>query len=136
MIIHARWVLEQELKWLQKNSDRSLADSWRDAPRSSQWFMFGTAALQTAVIGGTPYVGMIKAMEYSDYYISIRRQPRGFTVSSKGIRALGWSTSRRSMLKLAAAKIGSRFIPYVGWGLLAYDLWSVGKWIGHNLELS
>jgi hypothetical protein len=132
MIIHARWVLAQELKWLQGGSDRPLHEAWRDAPRSSQWLMFGAATLQTAVISGTPYYSMIKAHEYSDYYMAVRRQPAGFTVSSKGIRALGWGSSRSAMLKLGAAKLGTRFIPYVGWGLLAYDLWSLGKWIGEK----
>ena len=30
--------------------------------------------------------------------------------------------------RLLAAKAGSRLIPYVGWSLLAYDLYNVGKW--------
>ncbi len=34
--------------------------------------------------------------------------------------------------RLLALKVGARFIPYAGWALLAYDLWSVGKWIGEK----
>jgi len=35
----------------------------------------------------------------------------------------------RSAARFAITKVGARFIPYVGWGLLAYDLYSVGKWV-------
>ena len=38
----------------------------------------------------------------------------------------------RGGIRWGATKVGSRFIPYVGWALLAYDLWNVGKWIGEK----
>ncbi len=38
----------------------------------------------------------------------------------------------RGGLRWTATKVGSRFIPYVGWALFAFDLWSVGKWIGEK----
>ncbi len=38
----------------------------------------------------------------------------------------------RGGLRWGAIKVGSRFIPYVGWALLAADLWSLGKWIGEK----
>ncbi len=40
------------------------------------------------------------------------------------------SFAMRGGLRWTATKVGARFIPYLGWALLAYDLWSVGKWIG------
>jgi hypothetical protein len=37
--------------------------------------------------------------------------------------------AQRGGWRFAATKVGSRFIPYVGWALLALDLYSVGKWV-------
>ncbi len=42
------------------------------------------------------------------------------------------SFAMRGGLRWTATKVGSRFIPYVGWALLAVDLWSMGKWIGEK----
>ena len=44
--------------------------------------------------------------------------------------------AQRGGWRFAATKIGSRFIPYAGAALLAYDLWSVGKWIGEKTKWS
>jgi len=42
------------------------------------------------------------------------------------------SFAMRGGWRWGAAKVGSRFIPYVGWALLAWDLWTLGKWIGEK----
>ena len=131
MISSAIWVLEQEHKWAKRNF------SWGDrriGPGDSAWLLagIGFGIVQTAAISIMPYYSIIQAAGHADDYVWLRTQPKGFSMSSKGVRAVGWSTSRRAMLKYGAAKVGSRFIPYAGWALLAYDLWNVGKWIGEK----
>lgn len=38
----------------------------------------------------------------------------------------------RGGARWAVTRVGSKFIPVVGWALLAYDLWLVGTWIGEQ----
>jgi len=40
--------------------------------------------------------------------------------------------AQRGGWRFLATRVGARFIPVLGWGLLAYDLWHVGKWIGEK----
>ena len=134
MIRHAFWLLEQESRALERNTGRPFSETWRDIPISSKWVMAGLGIGQSAVVSSLPYVGLIRAGGFAEDYVWARTAPQWaikefrFGPGIKGVQAIGWSTSRRSMMKLAAMKVASRFIPYVGWGLLAYDLYSVGKW--------
>ena len=72
--------------------------------------MWTQAVKKTGALGG-------KFNTYTFYNL----YPRVGAFAQKG----GW--------RFAATKVGSRFIPYVGWALLAYDLYKVGKWVGRKV---
>jgi len=132
MIRPAIWVLEQEYEFAKKHF------SWgpKGPPENPAYLfpLFVVGAVQTAVISGMPYAGLIRAHGFVEDYVWMRtaaqHRIRGFRVGPgvKGVRPHGWSVSRKAAFRLGAAKVAARFIPYVGWGLLAYDLYTVGKW--------
>ena len=133
MIRPAIWVLEEEYKFIRKHF------SWgpTGAPDSPSWVfpLIAAAALQTSVISSLGYSTIFRAYGFVEDYVWMRTAPqhaiKGFRAGPgvpKGIHPFGWSTSRKAMFRLGAAKVEARFIPYVGWGLFAYDLYSVGKW--------
>ncbi len=147
MLITALWVLDKQWKWyhsekrkryfthrpiIDRNDPSRIFAS--DVPPWIPPFMIGTAVAQTALIGSFPYIGMVKAAGYADDYVWKRTAPQHaikafeFGPGIRGFRPVGWSQSRRAGARLAAAKLASRFIPYVGWGLAAYDVYSVGKY--------
>ncbi len=136
MFIGALWFLEQE----QKVFDLF----WRKAGLSVDKHPLdshaGTAVVSGAMVGAIAQTGYIGSMPYSkimsvsgDLDTFVRRaalnEPIGFSVSKGNITA---RFAKHRAGRLLAAKIGARFIPYVGWGLLVYDLWNVGKWIGEK----
>jgi len=140
MLRHAIWVLEQQYQWYQSDSRKRLWTHRRfqlgdeDTPPWLPLTIMVGATAQTALISGFPYIGLAKAAGAAEHYVWERSAPqhmiKGFKFGPgiKGFQPFGWSTSRKAMLRLGAAKMASRFIPYVGWGLFAYDLYSVGKW--------
>lgn len=136
----ALWVLEQEkraLQWIWKAGGMSRpGGSFQDTPMSdAEVAIFsgvGLAAMfQTGAIGSLGYGTIAHAAGRSDDYLRIVKlnEPVGFSISKGKVTA---RFAKRSSAKLFAAKAGSRFIPYLGWALLAYDLWHVGKWIGER----
>jgi hypothetical protein len=130
MIRPAIWVLEQEYEFAKKQF------SWgpKGVPPSAVFALIVMGVFQTAVISGMPYASLIQAHGFVEDYVWMRTAPqhriKGFRIKSPGFKAVpfGWSVSRKAAFRLGAAKVAARFIPYVGWGLLAYDLYTVGKW--------
>ena len=140
MLKHALWLLDKEWEWYHSDARKRL---WTHRqfqlgdPDTPIWLPFavlGGATAQTALIASFPYVGLAKGAGIASDYVWLRTAPQhavqGFKFGPgiKGFQPYGWSTSRKAMFRLGAAKVAARFIPYVGWGLLAYDLYSVGKW--------
>jgi len=131
--ITALWVLEKEKEFLEKHT--SGWPAFQDKPYAYLPIMVA-AAFQSAAISVTPYYWIIQAAGSAEQYAWLRtasqHKIKGFRAGPgvpKGIHPYGWSTSKRAGRRLLVAKIGARFIPYVGWGLLAYDAYLVGKWV-------
>ncbi len=132
MLISAIGLLEAEYKFLKKNTS-----DWPPVEGNEYFYMvIGMgAAVQTSAIATMPYVGLSKVYAAAYDYQWLRTAPqhkiKGFRAGPgvpKGIHPYGWSSSKAAGRRLLAARIGARFIPYVGWALLAYDVYSVGKW--------
>ncbi len=110
--------------------------------------------LETALYLGLVQSPILAAVSLTPYY-SMYQVHAGMSWAvkdiayTKAVRAAGGSTKFNTMtlfnyspkmlkfgsrggLRLLALKVGARFIPYAGWAILAYDLWSVGKWIGEK----
>ena len=135
MLRHAIWVLEHEIEFARKHFDWGTEGP--PTVEDDPWWIFGgmlAAGAQTVAITAMPYAGLARAHGLASDYLWMRTAPqhriRGFKISSPGFKPIpfGWSTSRKAMFRLGVAKVATRFIPYVGWGLAAYDLYSVGKW--------
>jgi len=133
MIRPAIWVLEQEYEFAKKHFSWGPGGPMAKPLKLVPLIIMGIT--QTAVISGMPYASLIKAHGFVEDYVWMRTAPqhriRGFRAGPgvpKGIHPYGWSVSRKAAFRLGAAKVAARFIPYVGWGLLAYDLYTVGKW--------
>jgi len=149
MFITALLVLEWEAKWLKRNTG-----AWPSVEGNEHAYMvlLGGAVLQTSLIGMMPYATIIQAGGIVEDYVWLRTAPqhkiKGFRVFEKGkpvradrmsrakirsgayqIKPYGWAATRSGGRRLIAAKIAARFIPYLGWGLLAYDAYLVGKWV-------
>ena len=124
----AVWVLQQEYEFAKKHF------SWgKGSPtiEKDPWWIFGgivAAGGQSAIISMMPYAGLIRAHGFVEDYVWMRTAPQHAIRGFKGITPYGWSVGRKAAFRLGAAKVAARFIPYVGWGLLAYDLYTVGKW--------
>ncbi len=130
MLISAIWLLEAEYKWGKKHF------SYTD-PNPDYMSGYEAATVLTLIAGGTvqsamvtmmPYYGLSKAHDAAQLaardtmWTRTVRRTRSFYPLNRILR-------QPSAWRFAAAKIGSRFIPYVGWALLAYDAYSVGKWV-------
>ena len=137
MMIHALELFEREIDWLERNGGEF---SKVEIGSVSFYALLAAALPQTVLVGSMPYIGLILAQGVAEDYAWVRTAPqwkiKKFVPGpgGKGVRAIGWSTSRRSMVKLGVAKVGSRFIPYVGWALLAYDAYSVAKWAKEKIS--
>jgi len=141
MIILAAWLLEKEwqaVEWI-------AAD---DADPLDKLAMKGVLAVSTAPIwigvGVSPYYTLSQQQARLSWAVDDVRHTRKMRAKYGRLGAkfrtfTHWnyfpkhrSFAMRGGLRWGATKVGSRFIPYVGWALLAYDLWSVGKWIGEK----
>ncbi len=129
MLIHAIWLLEAEKKFLKKHTS-----NWPEVKGNefSYTMLALGATAQTAVVSISTYAGVQKAYSVAAAYGSnpMAGQIKGFRIASPGFKAVpyGYAT-KYGAKRLIAARIGARFIPYVGWGLLAYDAYLVGKWV-------
>ena len=138
-LMPAIWILEQEYKFAQKYLPEYFSWGPRGIPtieRDPYWFLAGAAAaaVQTAVITAMPYAGLLRAHGFAADYVWMRTAPQHAIRGFKGITPYGWSVGRKAAFRLGAAKVAVRFIPYVGWGLLAYDLYTVGKWAAGHVK--
>lgn len=115
----AAWVIQQEYLWVQRN----FSSTQENSP-------FQLAAVPFYIASGvpvaaTPYASLVVAWDSATlladdaWYIRLHRQA-------------GYKIGRRRAAKVLVGKIGSRFIPYVGWALLMLDAWNLGKWIGEK----
>lgn len=139
MIRHGFWWLDQ---WNKAHSDfYDPVLSAGDKPKHAQfaagvgaplWFA-GTGLAPAAVISGSPYAFMQRGTMFLEDYVERKAYNRSIlTVSPRVIsNRFVHSAGKRAALKFSA-KLGARAIPYAGWALLGYDLWSLGKWIGEK----
>ena len=135
-LMTAAWALEQEYKayrWLIGES--YTGKSWSELKPHEQLFAStaGTAWLGVhGFIASQPYVRIFQIGSNLDTFVreaALRhREPIGFRLTPKGFMP---KFAPRAG-KMLVTKGLSRFIPVVGWSLLAYDLWNVGKWIGEK----
>ena len=143
MFSMALWVLDQEYKagkWLMAKSGSSYVDSNPDKMSAQELFaatVFGIGAVaQTGLIGSTGYSQVFRMHDRSVRYIVNAnwdaKVPKGFSIGRRGISPIWRTAGMKGSARYAAAKLGSRFIPYVGIGLLMLDAWHVGKWIGEK----
>ncbi len=143
----AIWAMEQEhkaIKWFRDDSSTSPKD-WSDLSSGEQLFIStsGTGwVMAHSYVAAQPYAQMFGYAAREDRFLrdlalhSARSSggmgvPLGFRwgVGIKGFQTKFLTATAGRKL---AAKAASRFIPYAGWALLAFDLWHVGKWIGEQ----
>ncbi len=120
MLSTALWVIEHQLAWSKKNFTPT---------RENEPFHFVTMpfyAVEAALISSSPYAGIATLSGKLSWHAQANAE-RTFMA-----RTFGLNISKRQALKFGTTKVASRFVPYVGWGLLVYDLWNVGKWIGEK----
>lgn len=137
MFVTALWALEQERKfahWIWRKGGMSRpGGSFHETPATNRELGIGTFALLLAGV----QTGAITSMGYStvahyagkveDFMIVQKlNEPVGFSLAKGKITPKFAKISGR---KLLAAKVASRFIPYVGWALFATDVYLSGKWI-------
>ncbi len=142
MLIAALWVLEKEYKFGKKHftytDPKPDHMSWYEA--AAAFTLISGAALQTSVIGGMPYRSLFKAHGAMEWAVRDTMWTRA--VRKTGALGGKYNTytlfnyypkmgafAQKGGLRFAVTKVGARVIPYVGWALLAYDLYSVGKWV-------
>ncbi|HHZ64180.1 MAG TPA: hypothetical protein EYN51_01555 [Flavobacteriales bacterium] len=116
------------------SEDSELSDSRKLAGFTSGLLYAGMTGLAPAiVIGSSPYLYMSKAGgSLSEGWRTAMRVEGGLLAHTTPVSRwiLGGSDDvfRLVRSRLFLAKVGARFIPGLGWGLLAYDLYTVGKW--------
>ncbi len=125
MLISAVWLLEAEYKFGKKHFRYTRSDPTKmSGYEAAAVMVLGSAvAVQSTAVTMMPYYGLYKAHGAASGMKAT--SIRGFRISSPGFKAVPYGFSTRRLL---AAKVASRFIPYAGWALLAYDVYSVGKW--------
>ncbi len=118
MIHHALWVAEQQFAWSKRNftPTRDNEGEWHIATAPFYLATFG-------VVSSAPYAAVITTADSLAWHAATDVQER---VIMKG---MGVRIGKRKAARWAATKLATRAIPYVGWALLAYDLWHVGKWV-------
>lgn len=128
--IAALWVLDQELEYYKTAKRRPPVGSLTHTA------LMAGAAAQTAVLTFPSYWGMYRTWEKMDNFVYDMHPNNRVSFSltkSGGVRAIVPRMTRRQLFRFGAAKVGSRFIPVVGWGLLIIDAWSIGKYVGEYL---
>ncbi len=143
MLSTALWILEQEYKFV-KNHFTYIDPN----PDKIDYWELGTAAalitgatLQTSVFTYQPYYRIWQASAALDWAVRDTTWTR--LVKKTGAFGGKYNTytlhnfyprlgafAQRGGWRFAATKIGSRAVPVLGWALLTYDLWKVGKWLG------
>jgi len=103
-----------------------------------------TSAVPLALVAGAPYDAFIRATDSLDRFNRADRLRRtavaqhsymvrhGMPVSKSSARHFAAAGVGRLRTKAAlrfGAKLGARFVPGLGWALLAYDVYTVGKMI-------
>ena len=130
MIWAAIWYLD---KWANSPYGGGVAWSMTKPGSSGEYEMMpgalvytlATAALPAVHIAGTPYGAISKVASRLDEYVyntSTTGKMSSFSFTKKR-----FVYSNRWLLR-SGAKVGSRLVPGLGWGLLAYDLYTVGRW--------
>ena len=141
MMIAALWLLDKEwsaASWMAAEDARPVdvlafqavltgmtAPIWAGVAVSPYYNLYQLQARSSWAVADVTHTKAVRAkygragakfrtLTHWDYFPATRR------FAARG----GW--------RFAATKVGSRFIPYVGWALFAYDLWNVGKWIGEK----
>lgn len=135
MFITAAWALEQEYKlykWMQLE-----VPPVEDMSPEQQLFASSFATLWGAghvALASMPYNQLMnvrgRLIEWTIVEKLNARHPSGFSIKGGKITPK-WV--RPSMAARMGAKIGARAIPYVGWALLATDLYLTGKWLKEKL---
>ncbi len=151
----ALWAYDQERKamnWIAPGYwETDDQGQWTDEQLYSALIFHGIALPYNIVIGMMPYynlytqwhkyddiirlahqIDMDMVFAYHSKKLKIPYAPRhtaGFNVTTKSITPF-WR--RVPVARLIGAKVATRFIPVVGWGLFALDMWMVGKWIGEK----
>jgi len=139
MIRAAAWVIDQEIK-AAKWAGLSVT---KENKLETMIYMGLIQSPYLAALSMTPYYQMVQAqgrMSWAVKDIAWSRQVaktgaiggrfNTYTLFNYAPRTLAFGS--RGGARLLALKVGARFIPYAGWALFAYDLWSVGKWIGEK----
>ena len=132
MIRHAIWALEHEYEWAKEHL------SWgpRGAPtvdRDPFWIFGGIVA----GVGQTPYYSIVRASAKVDAFLLAQSRlwsPIAFRFGPgiSGFQPVFRRAAPRATLFLA--KGAARFIPFVGWALLAYDVYTLGKYAHRKLS--
>ena len=130
MISHSLWYLDQwhRSKW-GWNFTRDLMLAHDDTPFAAPAIVghgVFTGIVAPTTIAASPYAFIQKGSIAAASSVSHQAENLAWS------RAMGYRVGKRQVAKFALTKVASRFVPYVGWGLLAYDLWNLGKWIGHK----
>ncbi len=134
MFSTAAWVLDQEYKafnWLVTGKPKQ-----KFSP-GEQLFLGAAASGWVAghgYIAAQPYLRISHFANEMDLFVrtsNVRnRVPIGFTRGNAG-----WVARFAPRAgKMLVTRGLTRAIPYIGWGLLAYDLWNLGKWIGSKTD--
>jgi len=137
MLRSAIWLLEQEYRFGKKQFTYTDPNPDEISGYEGMAFtiLFAGAALQTSAVSMVPYYSLYQAhaaMSWAVSDIAYSKANRGALRGAHTFYPRTLAFARRGGLRFVATKVGSRFIPIVGWALLAYDLWSVGKWIGEK----
>ncbi len=143
MFYGAIWVAEQEFKAYQWLYARHPHGKFSDLSKKEQIYLesvFILNAMGLGTLAVSPYSYIIRstgkmaeyqaafeAGEYASY--SMRKSSPHF-IRRKVVK----SVSAKYAAKYALSKIGSRFVPYVGWALFVYDMWNVGTWLGEKTD--
>ncbi len=133
----AIWVLEHESAWVKRNFSRTDSDN-----DPSAFIALSTAGMvQSALISSTPYYAIYSQASAFGWVADDLAYAKKYPLWSKVWPQTGhWynhhpgllSWARKTAGRKLAVRIGARAIPYVGWALLIWDAWNVGKWIGEK----
>jgi hypothetical protein len=134
----ALWVLRQEYKAASWFFDYNDPDPEHLSEEEAMAFVFiaGGAAVQSAPLAMTPYYSIYRvssSMQWVVDDLAYSAANRGAVMGVHNYSPRMLAFAKRSIGRRLAVKVGARFVPVLGWGLLVYDSWTVGKWIGEKL---